>query len=993
MDHAARSFSAEELLRHAGFLSRLARELVSDEHRAADVVQEVYVAALERPPRSAGALRGWLAKVVQNLARNAQRAESRRVRREEQVARPERLKPGDMALERLEIQRVLFELVLALPEEKRTVLYLRYYEGLTPSAIAERLGAPVKTVKTRHTRALAELRERLDARSKGDRTAWMSALLPLVPPRGSLVPRAATAGILGGLAMKKLVVAVGVVLVGWLVWQRTRGAEPAVGEARVESTLAAPPSPAEAVAVEPEPERVAAPAATGTRHALADETPPNTGGLRVKLRWSDGTPAAGIGMDVKCENDPAPREERFRGVTGEDGVALFEELFAGPVDLDLDRGVRFEAEVAAGSRQTAELTIPEGFDVEGLVVDPEGQPVSGAEIWGEGREWRWPDGKLLTRTAADGSFRLRGIGEYARGFGARAPGHQPSVVFLPAGLPVGPHGTRIVTLELGAPGGRVEGRVLDPYGKPIAGALVQAGPRGGYIVDSPSGLRGKTAAPLPIESGPGGSFALAGDLEPGIQPIHALARGFPVWEGSVRVTEGSTAIIEIRLQRPASVVGRVVTAAGEPVPNATVVAAHEEGGGWYFHSFPPPEATTDEGGNFTLGWVAPGDCEINASVRFRSRLGRGRAIVTCLAGQSSTCLIELDLGLTISGRVIDASGRPLAGWNVYDDPVQKGGVYPRQEVTDEQGRFLLANLGECAHDILVSAPFEFPSPPRAKIAGVRPGAEDVVLVVEDPGLRKGRFRGLFLGVDGRPPQDANLVLYPEGERSGPHIDFDPATGAFAHQALPGRYVLVGQGGNRTLAWSEPFEIMEGTDVDLGELRIEPPGRVELVVHGVPVEELAALGIRLDRIQSGSEDLEYADGVLRSRELAPGTWSITMGGNERFLRAREVVIVSGETTRLELEIERAFPLALACRLARDGWSVVTIEARDAGGNLLQGRRLSPGHLADGQPVRLALPEGPTTIEARTDTGLRASATIDIGPELIGAPPLELTLSRP
>src|SRR5262245_2403951 len=88
----------QELLAHAGFLRHLALDLVGD--GAADLVQETYRVALEHPPQQAGPLRGWLATVAANLARNLRRSEHRRTAREENAARAERLEPDKLALER-----------------------------------------------------------------------------------------------------------------------------------------------------------------------------------------------------------------------------------------------------------------------------------------------------------------------------------------------------------------------------------------------------------------------------------------------------------------------------------------------------------------------------------------------------------------------------------------------------------------------------------------------------------------------------------------------------------------------------------------------------------------------------------------------------------------------------------------------------------------------------------------------------------------------------
>ena len=61
-----------------------------------------------------------------------------------------------------ETARGMAELVAGLPEPERDVLVLAYREGLTQSEIAERLGWPIGTVKTRTRRALARLRHALE---------------------------------------------------------------------------------------------------------------------------------------------------------------------------------------------------------------------------------------------------------------------------------------------------------------------------------------------------------------------------------------------------------------------------------------------------------------------------------------------------------------------------------------------------------------------------------------------------------------------------------------------------------------------------------------------------------------------------------------------------------------------------------------------------------------------------------------------------------------
>lgn len=972
--------SPEELFAHAGFLTRLARGLVGDEARAEDIVQDAFVAALERPPR--GSLRGWLTVVVANLARNARRGAAHRTAREQRAARPEAETDG-LARERLELQRALFEHVLELAEEKRTVLYLRYYEGRTPSEIAAELGVPLKTVKTRHTRAVAELRARLDQRSGGDRSRWMAALAPGLG-RGAGLP-----WIVGGIAMKKLA-AVAVVLVGaFFLWQRF-GARLAGREGgqheyiQMVAATAAEPAPVQAL-LPALPENTRTPDVSSARRAVA-----TTGGLVVELAWSDGEPAAEINVLALCAGDPETRKLGFRAVSDAEGRARFDALFPGDVELQLDRGGRFAAEVVAGETRTVAYRIPDGYDVEGVVLDPAGAPVAGAEIFGGARHWPWPMASRMATSAADGRFRLRDI-DMDTAFGARADGSQPSPLFEPENLPVDERGARTVALTLGERGGLVEGRVLDPDGNPLAGALVVAGPRGGHLVDLPSGLRGLAAEPVPIATAADGTFRLPGDLPPGEQPIHAVARGFPVRDEVVLVRAGERTSVELRLEAPASIVGLVRDAAGAPAPDVVVIEAVERAGGFYEHAFPPAQVRTDAEGRFHLDAVAPGARELNAHDGRRPRLGRAHALVQCESGRTTSCELALGLGRTITGRVVDAAGTPLPGWRVHDDPqawIEDSGTMfsqaDRQDETDGEGRFLLANVGEGAHTLKVSAPDSIPIPPRAELHGVAAGASDVVLVVEDAERTSGRLRGVFLGADGRAPADVFLVLYPVGGTSGLFVEFDPASGAFEDEALAGSYELAALRGGATVGRTAAFEVPEDGVVDVGEFWLSEPGRVELSVEvGIPGAgelPLERLNLRLDRPGASTEDLRLEGGHLVSGPLAPGTWFVS-GDDELFLRGGVLEVAAGETTRATLTIELALRVTLRLGEASGRW--IDLDVREPGGARLTWQRVRPL----GDTLQLGLPPGRAVIEVAVEGGGHGHLELDVRP---GLDPLDLEL---
>ena len=119
----------EKLLAHSGWVQALARQLVRDESTADDLVQDTWLAALRRPPRRSGPLRGWLSTVLRNRARETHRRESRRVRRETEAALPERTLDAAEVVARADAHKDVVLAVLALEEPYRTTILFRYFEA------------------------------------------------------------------------------------------------------------------------------------------------------------------------------------------------------------------------------------------------------------------------------------------------------------------------------------------------------------------------------------------------------------------------------------------------------------------------------------------------------------------------------------------------------------------------------------------------------------------------------------------------------------------------------------------------------------------------------------------------------------------------------------------------------------------------------------------------------------------------------------------------
>lgn len=186
----------EVLLAHADFVRALARSLVIDEHRAADIAQQTWLAALQHPPAEGRPVRSWLAQVVRNFVRKRHRSEKRRLAREEAAARRESLPSPAKIAEVEEVRQRMIAALLDLDEPYRSALLLRFYENIPPREIARRLDLGVEAVKTRLKRGLSQLRKRLDADHLGDRSRWCLALAPLagLGPASSASAGAVAAG-------------------------------------------------------------------------------------------------------------------------------------------------------------------------------------------------------------------------------------------------------------------------------------------------------------------------------------------------------------------------------------------------------------------------------------------------------------------------------------------------------------------------------------------------------------------------------------------------------------------------------------------------------------------------------------------------------------------------------------------------------------------------------------------------------------------------------
>lgn len=156
--------------RHEARWYSLALRIVHSEADAEDVVQEAAVNLWERAPSydpSAGRPLSWALALVRNKAIDRLRAARRRAGLQERAAVEDAVHPPAGTVPGTDgfgmdagplVQRGL----TGLSAEQRQVLELAYFDGLSQTEIAGRLGVPLGTIKARMRRGMLTLRDALE---------------------------------------------------------------------------------------------------------------------------------------------------------------------------------------------------------------------------------------------------------------------------------------------------------------------------------------------------------------------------------------------------------------------------------------------------------------------------------------------------------------------------------------------------------------------------------------------------------------------------------------------------------------------------------------------------------------------------------------------------------------------------------------------------------------------------------------------------------------
>jgi RNA polymerase sigma-70 factor (ECF subfamily) len=155
--------------RHSARAMGVAMAVTRNPRHAEEAVQDAFLdvwRARDRYDEARGSVSGWVMRIVRNRALDVVRRAAARERPWEPI---EQCELADTAADppeitaRREERRTVRAAVRALPQEQATALGMAYFGGLTQVEVADALGVPLGTVKSRMRLGLGRLSRELPA--------------------------------------------------------------------------------------------------------------------------------------------------------------------------------------------------------------------------------------------------------------------------------------------------------------------------------------------------------------------------------------------------------------------------------------------------------------------------------------------------------------------------------------------------------------------------------------------------------------------------------------------------------------------------------------------------------------------------------------------------------------------------------------------------------------------------------------------------------------
>lgn len=259
-----------------------------------------------------------------------------------------------------------------------------------------------------------------------------------------------------------------------------------------------------------------------------------------------------------------------------------------------------------------------------------------------------------------------------------------------------------VDLVVSAPRGYAPERVADRHaGEYVEVRLGASASLGGRVVHADdrsacadalvrlTRVGGRDAAPgesWSTRTDASGSYVLT-EIAPGDLHVHVTPRAaVPVSYERVTLAEGEAGVHDVAVERGGSLTGRVTAAETKlPISGAEIRV----------HGVDEPRAVTAADGTYRVPGIDASAAQVMVTARADGYADLARQIHGPTSGVQ-TLDLELEIGRTARGRIVDAQGRPVAGASVLALAMAVDGrMNPRLEVSTRSaldGRFELAHM-------------------------------------------------------------------------------------------------------------------------------------------------------------------------------------------------------------------------------------------------------------------------------------------------------------
>lgn len=523
----------------------------------------------------------------------------------------------------------------------------------------------------------------------------------------------------------------------------------------------------------------------------------------------------------------------------------------------------------------------------GTVVTQEGHPAPDAEVLLAGLD---TDPGEPVIVFPDGSFEIEIDPRWsALRLHARHPDFAPSAE-RSVDLKAPPSE---LSLRLGGPGAGVIGIVIDTFGDPIEGAVIElgqprieasgdgappgpgGGPTGTLLTD---GSSAGVAPPLRVLSNEQGRFAAQG-LAAEWMPVHASAEEHLPVTVAVIPTVEAPAPLRLELSPSGRIEGIVYDSEGQTVEDASIVARPISDS-----ARAPWGASTrsDAQGRFVLSPLESGPHGL-----FAESPGRGVAGLEVDVLPGRAVHREVRLGPPgSSGCLLRSDGNVLAGWSVglvLSDTETLG-----RSPTDGDGRFQLPadpDPDPATRGIAVWDPTGIRRPLADDVQTGPDLESDLELRVDVLDCPSAWIRGRLASAEGRAPSGARLRVHEQLVQHGVEYPLESSSTDAAVESkafrigplLPGPLRLDGLGPGFGAALLAEVELDVDGDHDLGDLVWPGTGQLEirLIAEDRAFERSLYYMILQKQGEVASDLVDGAGAPPSPLELWPGTYEIAL----------------------------------------------------------------------------------------------------------------------